>query len=134
MSLVAASEDDTSGRNGKPSAPPHLTSSIPTIITTRENLYLAIISVLKMLHLPRNQQFCLDLNRIAFFPVQFCIFEFEHVQTCFVSIFHLFVISSFQCAPIGSAERFTDPFFSHLAGAQFADHIICLATSRFVSV
>ena len=110
MSLVAASEDDTSDRNGKPSTPPHLTSSTPSIITTRENLHLAIISVLRMLHLPRDQQFCLGLNRTAFFPVQFCIFGFEYVQTCFISIFHLFVIYSSQCAPIGSAEKFTDPF------------------------
>ena len=134
MSLVAASEDNTSDRNGKPSTPAHLTLPTSTIITTRENLHLAIISVLRMLHLPRDQQFCLGLNRTAFFPVQFCIFEFEHVQTCFASIFHLFVISSSQCVPIGSAEQFTDPFFSRLASAQFADHITCLASSCFVSV
>ena len=85
MSLVAASEDDTSDQNGKPSTPAHLTSSTSTIITTRENLHLAITSVLRMLHLPRDQQFCLGLNRTAFFPVQFCIFEFEHIWACFVS-------------------------------------------------
>ena len=110
MSLVAAFEDDTSDQNGKPSTPPHLTSSISTIIATRKNLHLAIILVLRMYYLPRDQQFCLGLNRPALFPVHFCIFEFEYVRTCFVSIFHLFVIYSFQCAPKGSAKRFTDPF------------------------
>ena len=80
-----------------------------------------------MLYLPRDQQFCLGLNRTTFFLVQFCIFEFEYVQACFVSISHLCAISSPQCAPIGSAELCTDPFFSRLAGAQFADHINCLA-------
>ena len=79
MSQVAASEDDTSDRNGKPSTPAHLTYSTPTIITTRENLNLTIILVLRMLHLPRDQEFCLGLNRTEFFPVQFCIFEFEYV-------------------------------------------------------
>ena len=42
MSLVAASEDDTSDQNDKPSTPPHLTSPNFTIITTRKNLHLAI--------------------------------------------------------------------------------------------
>ena len=65
MSLVAASEDDTSYRNGKPSTLAHLTSPTSTIITTRENLHLAITSVLRMLHLPRGQQFLLGLD--AFF-------------------------------------------------------------------
>ena len=54
---VAASEDDTNDRNGKPFTPAHLTSSTTTIIATRENLHLAITSVLRMLHLPRDQQF-----------------------------------------------------------------------------
>ena len=79
MSLVAAFEDDSSDQNGKPSTPAHLTSSTSTIITTRENLHLAITSVLSMLHLPHDQQFCLGFNRTAFFPVQFSIFEFEYV-------------------------------------------------------
>ena len=109
MSLVAASEDDTSDQSGKPSTPPHLTLSTSTIIITRQNLNLAIILVLEMYYLPRDQQFCLGLNRTAFFQVHFCIFEFEYVRTCFVSIFHLFVISSCQCAPKGSAEWFTNP-------------------------
>ena len=126
MSLVAASEDDTSDQNGKPFTPPHLILSAFTIITIRQNLHLVVISVLRMEYLPRNQQFCLGLNRTAFFPVLFCIFEFEHVRKCFLSIIHLFVISSSQCAFKGSAERFTGPFFSRLAGAQFADHITCL--------
>ena len=126
MSLVAASEDDTSDQNGKPSTPAHLTSSTSTIITTRENLHLAITSLLRMLHLPCNQQFCLGLNRTAFFPVQFCFFEFEYVQTCFVFIFHLCVISSSMCSHRLSRANHR-PFFSCLAGAQFADHITCLA-------
>ena len=67
----AAYEDDTSDQNGKPSTPAHLTSSTSTIITTRENLHLAITSVLRMLHLPRDQQFCLGLNRTAFFWFNF---------------------------------------------------------------
>ena len=79
MSLVAASEDDTSDQDGKPSTPAHLTSPTSTIITIRENFHLAIISVLRMLQLPRDQQFCLGLNRTAFFPVQFYIYELEHV-------------------------------------------------------
>ena len=45
MSLVAASEGDTSDQNGKPSTPPHLTSSASTIITTRQNLHLAIMGI-----------------------------------------------------------------------------------------
>ena len=126
-SLVAASEDDTGDWNGKSSTPAHLPSSTSTIITTGENLHLAIISVLRMLHLPRDQQICLGLNRTAFVLVQFCIFAFEYVQACFVSISHLRSISSPQCADIGSAELFNDPFFSHLTGAQFANHITCLA-------
>ena len=93
MSLAVASEDDTSDQNGKPSTPPHLTSSTSTFITTRQNLHLTIILVLRMYYLPRDQQFCLVLSRPAFFPVHFCIFEFEYVQVC-VSIFHLFVICS----------------------------------------
>ena len=88
ISLVA-SEDDTSDQNGKPSTPPHLTLSTSTFITTRQNLNLAIILVLGMYYLPRDQQFCLGLNRTAFFPLLFCIFEFEYVRTCFLSIFHL---------------------------------------------
>ena len=42
MSLAAASEDNTSNQNGKPSTPLHLTLSTSTIITTRQNLHLAI--------------------------------------------------------------------------------------------
>ena len=42
MSLVAASEDNTSDQNGKPYFPPHLTSPVLTIISTRQNLHLAI--------------------------------------------------------------------------------------------
>ena len=61
-SQVAASEDDTGDRNGKSSTPAHLPSSTSTIITTGENLHLAIISVLRMLHLPRDQQICLGFN------------------------------------------------------------------------
>ena len=129
MSLAAASEDDTSDRNGTPSTPAHLTSSTSTIITERENLHLAIISVLRMLHLPRDQLFCVGLNRTAFFLVQLFIFEFEYVPACFfsISLYRFYAISSPQCAPLGSAELFTDPFFSRLTGAQFADHITCLA-------
>ena len=48
MSLVAASEDDTRDQNSKPSTTSHLTSSTSTIITTKQNLHLAITSVLKM--------------------------------------------------------------------------------------
>ena len=90
--------------------PPHLTSPTSTIITTRKNLRLANILVFRMYYLPRDQQFCLGLNRTAFFPVLFCIFEFEYVRTCSVSIFHLFFISSSQRAPKVSAEQFNDPF------------------------
>ena len=81
-----------------------------------------------MLHLPRDQLFCLGLNRTPFFLVQFCIFEFEYVPACFVSIslYRFYAISSPQWAPLSSAELFTDPFFSRLAGAQFADNITCL--------
>ena len=68
MSLVAASEDDTSNQNGKPSTPHHLTSSTSIIFTTRQNLHLAIMLVLKMYYLPRDQLFCLGLKRTAFFP------------------------------------------------------------------
>ena len=48
----------------------------------------------------------------AFLPVYFLffIFEFECVQTSFFSMFHLFAISSSQCAPKGSAEWPTHPF------------------------
>ena len=44
MSLVAASEGDTSDQNGKLFTPPHVTLSTSTIITTRQNLHLAISS------------------------------------------------------------------------------------------
>ena len=54
MSLVVASEDNTSDQNGKPSTPPHLTSSTSTIITARQNLHLTIILVLRMYYLPRE--------------------------------------------------------------------------------
>ena len=86
------------------------------------------MSVLRILHLTRDQLFCLGLNRTAFFLVQFCIFEFEYVPACFVSIslYRFYAISSPQCAPLGSAELFNDPFFSRLAGAQFADNITYL--------
>ena len=57
-----------------------------------------------------NQQFCFGLNRTAFLPVHFFIFEFEYVRTCFISMFYLFAISSSYCAPRGSTERSTDPF------------------------
>ena len=38
MSLVAASEDDTSDQNGKPYTPPNLTSPTSTIITTMQTI------------------------------------------------------------------------------------------------
>ena len=43
---------------------------------------------------------------VTFLPVYLLyIFEFEHVCTCFVSMFHSFAIFIPQCAPIGPAEQ-----------------------------
>ena len=41
---------------------------------------------------------------------QFIVFECQYIGICFVSMFHLFAISSSQGAPKGSAEPFTHPF------------------------
>ena len=74
-----------------------------------------------MHHLSRDQQFCSGLKKHCFFCILllflFFIFEFENVRTCFVSMFHLFAISSIQCAPKGSAEppthKYLDTWLLH---------------------
>ena len=108
MLLAAASEDNTSNQNGKPSTPLHLTLSTSTIITTRQNLHLAISTLGALLASRPTILSWLEQNCILSSSIY--IFEFEYVQTCFVCTFHLFAISSPQCASTGSTERSTDPF------------------------
>ena len=107
MSLVAASEDNTTDQNAKPSTTPHLTSSISTIITTGQNFHLAIstqgaLPASRPIILSRSEQNCL-------FASSFFIFGLDYVRTCFFSMLHLFAISSSQCASKGSVEQFTNP-------------------------
>ena len=117
MSLAAASEDNTSNQNDKPSTPLHLTLSTSTNITTRQNLHLAISTLGALLAsrptiLSRLEQNCIFASSIY-------IFEFEYVQTCFVSMFHLFAISSSQCTPTSSAEQSIVPFLVTLLAHNF---------------
>ena len=96
MSLVVASEDDTSDQNGKLSTPPHLTLSTSTIVTTRKNFPLAITSVLMMLHLSRDQLFCLTWpahNFLITLPASppAILFQFEHkIASLQVHLFHTY--------------------------------------------
>ena len=134
MSLVAASEDNTSDQSGKPSAPPYLTSSTSTIIITRQNFYLAI-STLDAL--PALQPTILSWfeKTLHFCQFIFC-FSFLSLNMCEYVPFPCFIICHFYI-PVCSQRlsRATHPpIFSCLAGAQFADCIICLATNHFVSV
>ena len=120
MSLVAASEEDTSDQNGKPSTPPRLTLSTLTIVTTRQSLHLAINTwdVLPASRPTISSRF----QQNALFPVHFYFFQFEYVRTHFVFIFLYLPFLHPSLLGRGSAEQFTDPFlvFSRLAGAQFA--------------
>ena len=105
---MSLAEDNTSNQNSKPFTPLFLTLSTSTIITIRQNLHLVISTLGALLTsrptiLSRFEQNCIFASSIY-------IFEFDYVRTWFVSMFHLFAISSSQCTPTGSAERSTDPF------------------------
>ena len=108
MSPVAASEDDTSDQNGKPSTPSHPTLSTSTIITPRQNLHLAI-NTWDVLPASRPtisswfQQNCIFSSSFLLFSVWIC----PNTLRFYIS---LFAIYSSQCARKGSAEQFTDPF------------------------
>ena len=121
MALVAASEDNTSDKNGKPSTALYLISSTSTIITTRYNLRLA--NNTWGAYLPHDQHFCFSLKRTAFFATSSFILLFRYNRTRFVSMFHFF--SNFFI-PMGSQRL----IFSRLAGAKFANYITCLTTQR----
>ena len=108
MSLSAASEDNTSNQNGKPSTALHLTLSTSTIITRRQNLHLAISTFGALLASRPTILFWLEQNCILSSSIY--IFEFEYIQTCFVSTFHLFAIFSSQCTPTSSKEQSIVPF------------------------
>ena len=68
---------------------------------------------------------CLTTQRILFQCEQTItfshMFEFYHVSTCFIPLFHLFAIPPSQCTPAGSAQRST-----------ITDCITCLSLQTFL--
>ena len=130
MSLVAALEDDTSDKNGKPSTPPLLTPSTSSIMTTRQNLHLAIrtsgaLSASRSTILFQFEQNCI-------FACSFFIFEFEDVRICFFFYVSFICHCSIPVCSCRLSRAILTHIFSRLAGAQFIACMTCLTLQKFL--